>query len=130
VTDTIFFRLLDGVNRPSRLSGAIEELREGGETADTYSAEPNSLRQVPGSPFAYWVSEHIRNKFSSAEVLQAKGRSAQTGASTKNDFRFLRTWWEVDLELSARRREQTECGGRWVPHAKGGEYSPFYIDWE
>ena len=30
MTDTIFFRLLDGVNRPSRLSDAIEELREGG----------------------------------------------------------------------------------------------------
>jgi hypothetical protein len=54
MSDTTFFRLLDGVNRPSRLASAVEELREGGETTDTYSAEPASLGQVPGSPFAYW----------------------------------------------------------------------------
>jgi hypothetical protein len=57
MSDTLFFRLLDGVNKPSRLSDAIEELRDGSETTDTYWAEPASLRQVPGSPFAYWVSE-------------------------------------------------------------------------
>ena len=28
MTDTILFRLLDGVNRPSRLSDAVEELCE------------------------------------------------------------------------------------------------------
>jgi hypothetical protein len=39
MNDTIFFRLLDGANRPARLSGAIEELREGEERTDTHSAE-------------------------------------------------------------------------------------------
>lgn len=102
MTDTIFFRLLDGMNRPSRLSDAIEELCEGEKTADTYSAGQESLRQVPNSPLAYWVSDHIRREFSSIEVLQAEGRSAQLGDSTKNDFRFIKTWWEVDLGLKRR----------------------------
>ena len=93
--DTIFFRLLDGVSRPARLSGAIEELREGGEPADAYSTEPASLGQVPGSPLAYWVSETVRSKFVELPTFEGNGRVAQHGASTKDDFRFIRTTWEV-----------------------------------
>jgi len=130
VTDTIFFRLLDGVNRPSRLSDAIEELHKGGETADTYSAEPTSLQQVPNSPLAYWVSDKVRHAFVTMPSFKTAGRDAQFGASTKNDFRFLRAWWEVPSDLAAREREETFDSRRWVPYAKGGVYSPFYVDWE
>ncbi len=130
MTDTIFFRLLDGVNRPSRLSDAIEELHKGGETADAYSAEPTSLQQVPNSPLAYWVSDKVRNAFVTMSSFKTAGRDAQFGASTKNDFRFLRAWWEVPADLAAREREETFDSRRWVPYAKGGAYSPFYVDWE
>jgi hypothetical protein len=121
VTDTVFFRLLDGVNRPTRLATAVEELRENGKTTDTYSAEPASLRQVPGSPFAYWVSEEVRSKFVELPLMERNGRTAKRGASTGDDFRRVRTWWEAASE------EASE-GGRWVPFSKGGSYSPFYAD--
>lgn len=42
--NTIFFRLLDGVNRPSRLSDSVEELRENGPDPST------SKRPSPTSP--------------------------------------------------------------------------------
>jgi hypothetical protein len=143
MTDTIFFRLLDGVNRPSRLSGAIEELREGGETSDVHQANPSSFRQVPGSPFAYWVSETMRHKFSELPKFAENGRIAQHGVSTKDDFRFLRTYWEVAadslldsgggsykdfvdvVEWSRKRLFESK---RWALFAKGGEYSPYYAD--
>lgn len=124
--DTIFFRLLDGVNRPSRLSGAIEELREGGETADTYSAELESLQQVPSSPFAYWVSDRIRRLFLELPGVECDGRTARIGAGTKDDFRWLRSWWESPITAGAR---------RWIPIAKGGQYATYYsplyltVDW-
>ncbi len=81
MTDTIFFRLLDEVNKPSRLSDAIDELREGGETADVSSAEPESLRQVPGSPFAYWVSEEMRSKFAKLPSFESEGREIRVWRS-------------------------------------------------
>src|SRR5207244_10961347 len=49
---------------------------------------------------------------------------------TSNDFRFLRLWWELAAKLAAHDRTTTFQGGRWVPFAKGGVFSPFYIDWE
>ncbi len=126
--DTVFFRLLDGVNRPSRLSNAIEELREGGETTDTYSAEPASLRQVPGSPFAYWVSEHVLSRFVELPPLEAAGRAARQGLITGNDFRFVRVRWEVSSNEIACWRDNALRNKHWVPFAKGGEYSPYYAD--
>ncbi len=128
MTDTIFFRLLDGVNRPSRLSGAIEELREGGETTDTYLAEPTSLRYVPGSPFAYWVSEGVRHKFAKLSPLGSDKRAVKQGLATADDFRFVRTQWEVKPQSIAWDAEGTARGNRWVAFAKGGEYSPYYSD--
>jgi hypothetical protein len=129
VTDTIFFRLLDGVNRPSRLSGAIEELREGGgETSDVHQANPDSFRQVPGSPFAYWVSEEMRTKFAEMPPFEGSGRTVRVGLQTSDDFRFVRASWEVAPQDVARGRKETLAGKRWVPFAKGGEYSPHYSD--
>jgi hypothetical protein len=95
MTDTIFFRLLDVVNRPSRLSNSIAKSSEGGKTADAYSVEPTSFQQVPGSPFAYWVSDEVRSKFVELPQLGSKGRDAQHGVSTKEDFQFVRAYREA-----------------------------------
>ena len=121
MTDTIFFRLLDGANRPSRLSQAIEELREGEETTDAYSAESASLQQVPGSPLAYWMSEKVRSKFIELPAFENAGRTAKRGPSSGDDFRRVRVWWETAAD-----QEVTDA--RWLPFSKGGAYSPYYAD--
>ncbi len=128
MTDTIFFRLLDGVNRPSRLSDAVEGLREDGKTADAYSAEPTSLRLVPGSPFAYWVSEEVRSKFTKLPRFESQNRKVKQGLATADDFRFVRTWWETDPRKVARSNDETLQGKRWVLFAKGGKYAPYFAD--
>jgi hypothetical protein len=57
--------------------------------------------------------------------------------ATADDFRFVRAWWEVPPERIVRGtvqtsleefRRQTFEVRRWVPFAKGGEYSPYYAD--
>ena len=119
MTDTIFFRLLDGVNRPSRLSDAVEELNEGEENADICSAESGSLCQVPGSPFAYWVSDKVRAKFAELPSFESEGRVVRVGDHPGDGFRYLRLFWEIPI------------GGPdldWRPYQKGGEYSPYYCD--
>ncbi len=61
-------------------------------------------------------------------LLRYQTAKAQHGASTKNDFRFLRAWWEVDPETIGTTPEDTRQGRGWVHFAKGGAFSPFYAD--
>lgn len=119
MTDTIFFRLLDGVDRPARLSNGIEELHERGEAIDVYSAEPISFSQVPGSPFAYWVSEEVRKKFAKLTPFESQERRVKQGLATADNFRFVRTWWEVQAKKTTQDRRATFYQKRWVPFAKG-----------
>jgi len=88
---------------------------------ETFMVDPADFGQIPGSPFAYWVGESIRRLFKTLPSLAESGISAQHGASSKSDFRFLRLAWEVLPETIGKDR-------RWVNFAKGGQYSPYYAD--
>lgn len=131
MSQTAFFRLLLDENKEASLACAVDEMRRAdGILSDVYLADPASFSQVPGSPFAYWVSESLRQLFSKLPPLEANGRGARSGGSTKSDFRFLRAWWEVSITLAARTRTDTMQGRRWVPFEKGGSFAPYYRDWE
>ncbi len=131
MTETTFFRLLGHEVKGEALGRAIEAIANGDPTpTDTYVADPQSFRQIPGSPFAYWVRDGLRQVFTQFRALEADGRQAQSGASTMNDFKFLRAWWETAATAAARDRASTFREGRWVPIAKGGAFSRYYTDWE
>lgn len=127
MTETTFFRLLDGADRPARLLKAVRNLREGDDSPDAHHADPDSFRQVPGSPFAYWVSEEVREKFVDLQPVESGNRTAKQGLATANDFRFVRTSWEVEPVNVAYSNPETLVK-KWVPFAKGGDYSPYYSD--
>ena len=110
-----------------------------------YTVDPASFWQVPGSPFAYWVSERIRRLFTELPPFEGEGRMVRVGLQTSDDFRFVRAWWEIEpgkildgangldwreepTAFQACCRRRTFEGKRWVPFAKGGEYSPYYAD--
>ncbi len=75
---------------------------------------------MPGSPFAYWVSEGIRSVFSNVPAFETGGRFARTGLTTTDDFRFVRCFWEVSPE--------TRKAGKWPPIVRGGRRSPFFAE--
>ena len=68
--------------------------------------------------------------------LEGSAAEARQGLATGDDFRFVRTFWEVDPMRIARTADETHEGRRWSPFAKGGEYSPYWsdvhlvVDWE
>lgn len=127
--DTLFFRLLDDDDKAVTLSTGVEALHVGqAPESMTYVTTPEKLRQIPGSPLAYWVSDQIRQLFAKLPRFQSARRDALFGASTKNDFRFLRAWWEIEPKLAGRSRAATLNGQGWVPFATAGSYSPFYSD--
>lgn len=122
MTTTTFFRLLHSPDKATALADAIADLGAGQPTNGlTYQADPQSFRQIPGSPFAYWVSEALRRKFSELPPFERDGRRVRSTNPLNADFRFFRCSWEVPAGCVGR-------GSGWVPLAKGGEFGPFYSD--
>lgn len=99
----------------------------------------NEMRLIPGSPIAYWVSDKLRQAFASGIPLKKKGDTRQ-GMATSDNNRFLREWFEVDIEricFGAKTREDAkESGKKWFPYNKGGAYRRWYgncehvVNWE
>jgi hypothetical protein len=114
---TLFFNLIGVENKEDYLSDLIEKIAEGEPGDAVYSVKSSEFINVPGTPYCYQASNKVRGAFKRFEKLQSEDRWASFGASTKDDFRFLRLWWEVPSQENYR------------PLAKGGEFSPFYTDY-
>ncbi|HVL63598.1 MAG TPA: BREX-1 system adenine-specific DNA-methyltransferase PglX, partial [Actinomycetota bacterium] len=121
-------RLLRETDRPGALAEAITAERRGESSPLVYRVTPTELEAVPGSPISYWMAPSIRRLFTDLPPLEGNGGEARQGLATGDDFRFVRAFWEVDPRKIARTREETFEGKKWVPFAKGGEYSPFWAD--
>ncbi len=132
-----FIRLLADEDKGVALADSIEALQKGEEASRIFSTDPERFSMVPGSPFAYWISDRIRRLFVELPAFEGEERTAKQGLATADDPRFVRAWWEVDParvvtgteETTLEEfRAQTFAGRKWVPFAKGGEYSPYYAD--
>jgi hypothetical protein len=114
---TTFLRLLAEPDKAAALQSACQALRQGAHDARLFEVAPDAFDAVPGKPFAYWVSEAVRQTFQRLPRFESDGRTVKQGLATADDFRFVRAWWEVSAG-----------GTAWFPFAKGGAYSPFYAD--
>ena len=125
---TLFFRLLALDDKEATLLSAIATANRGELAAHVFHVDPSSFRQVPGSPFAYWVSEKVRRLFTELPSFENEEgtRTTRCGLGTTDNFRFLRLCWEV---------EPKQVNFRWMPYYDGGVYSLFYdtfpvvVDW-
>jgi hypothetical protein len=135
---TIFFRLLAHQEKAEPLEAAIAAANEGKLMPRiAHALDPSTLLQIPGAPFAYWAGNRLTHKFAMLPQFEGDGRRARQGLATADDPRFVRCWWEVpsqakltgtQLTRPSEFREQTFEGKKWVPFAKGGEYSPYFCD--
>jgi len=131
-----FIRLLKETERPKALYEAIARLRSNEETSLVYRIDPTDIEKLPGAPFAYWMPLQVRRLFHELPSLEGNGADVRQGLATGDDFQFVRAFWEVSPSAIGRTREETLHQKRWVPYAKGGEYSPYYadihlvVDWE
>src|SRR5262249_8656103 len=138
MAESLFLRLLSYDDKAAVLTEAVAAMREGCTlNSVTYTVDPSSFRQVPGSPFAYWVSERIRRRFAELLPFESEDRTVKQGLATADDFRFVRAWWEISPAKTVTGaakttpeefRQWTFTDKRWAPFAKGGEYSPYYAD--
>ncbi len=124
---SLFFRLLGEEEKGAALAEAVRSVAAGKSDARVFDVAPESFAQVPGAPFAYWVSEGVRGVFRRLPLFENQGRTVKQGLATADDFRFVRTAWEVP---SAGGRGEvastTTSTQRWWPFAKGGAFAAFY----
>lgn len=113
---TTILRLMTDKDKGANLLSSCTSTRSGRRDARIFKVEPESFLAVPGAPFAYWVSEAIRQIFTRVPAFECDKRNARQGMATADDFRFVRAWWEVAERLG------------WMGFAKGGAYSPYYAD--
>jgi hypothetical protein len=124
---TIFLRLLAEEDKAASLTRACGDARSGIRNSSVFSVDPKAFQTVPGSPFSYWVSENIRQYFKAGNPFEGNRRVASVGASTKDNFRYTRLWFEVDYTNVCNSRAAT-VDKSWVPFSMGGRTSPYYRD--
>ena len=129
MSEAVFIRVHDA--KPEHKGAVLRERaaarRNGEQSEQVFAGETADLAVVPGTPFAYWASGAVQEIFRNIPPLEGNTGVARFGLSTKNDQRFLRLWWEVDLGCPSSSTD-TAWTGRWVPLAKGGAYAPYYGD--
>jgi hypothetical protein len=112
---TIFLRLMSEKEKETSLLDSCNSIRQDDEDRRVFEVPPSTFLALPGAPFAYWLSDAVRNTFQKFGSLQDVAL-ATSGTGTLDDFRFLRHWVE------------TFGQNGFVPYAKGGAYSPIYFD--
>jgi hypothetical protein len=108
-------------------------------TYGLYCADQSSFLKIPGTPFAYWLSDAFVAEFEGLPPLVEIGEP-RVGLQTSDDARFLRFWFEVDrsrIGLGMRNRSEAAASGRkWFPFNKGGAFRRWYgniehvVNWE
>ena len=98
-----------------------------------------NFNKIPDFPIAYWVSRSSYHSFECGERLGSIADS-KVGIQTGDNNRFLRMWYEVNINRIAFNMSNTEDAlasqKKWFPYNKGGEFRKWYgnndyiVNWE
>ena len=114
---TVFIRAIEApVDEKSEL--ILEGVR--GSKTIRFEADIATFGSIPSSPFAYWIDDSLRALFGAFPKFESGDRTATRGASTCDDFRYVRLWFETTL-----RRPRHLA---WPPFTKGGRFARYYAD--
>jgi hypothetical protein len=122
-----FFRILAAEDKSVALKNAVGAFTLGEGNGASHVVPPASFALVPGSPFAYWLTESLRRRFRDLPKFESAERVLRIGDHPGDGFRWLR----IHNEIPYRDRERS-----WLPYHKGGTNSPFFddvplvVDWD
>lgn len=104
-----------------------------------YESDQSNFSKIPGSPVAYWVSQHAFDICTGSQVFEDFA-TTRAGMITGNNNMFIRLWHEVSWGkvgiLLRSRSEAISSKKKWFPYNKGGEYRKWYgnndyvVNWE
>ncbi|MCK5343058.1 MAG: restriction endonuclease, partial [Candidatus Heimdallarchaeota archaeon] len=128
-----YLRLIDGRNE------AEKQAEWKAKRSEPFYASTADFKKIPGSPIAYWVSEHVRAIFEDSKQLNDVGAPKQGLATGAND-QFLRYWQEISYQNIGfnfySREEANKSDKKWFPCNKGGSFRKWYgnnnhlVNWE
>ena len=123
-----YVRLIRGTNE----SAKAEQLREvaaGRDSNSLYRVRNAELAALPGAVIAYWISPTLLHAMISNPLL-GDVSEPRCGMNTGENARFVRNWWEVDVQRSYFDAPSTQAahrsGKKWFPYNKGGSYRKWY----
>ena len=136
-----YYRLVEGRNCSDKEQLFLTHINssQDGQKICYNNISQNDFTKIPGSPIGYWVSDKVKEIFTSNLALSAVA-SPCVGLQTADNARFLRLWSEVDqsrigfgfADAASAARSQK----KWFPCNKGGGQRKWYgnqsevIDWE
>ncbi len=124
--ELLCFQLLLGDEKGSLLEAAVDALSRGENHPAVFQISPAVFRRLPGSPFCYWPTFRVLRVFERFPKFESEKRMVRCGMGTLDDFRFLRSWWEIAPKVIGNSLQATLDGQGFVPYAKGGSASPFW----
>src|SRR5262245_4492517 len=98
---TVFLRVLEAEDKATALLEASHAL-DGDNRLRRFHVPTIAFASVPGSPFAYWISDSVRAIFTQLPAFEGNGCIARKGLTTSNDDRYVRVWWEPTSERLGR----------------------------
>ena len=124
-----YYRLVDGKNCGDKERMFLEARENDGNRIYYPNVSQHDFEKIPGAPIGYWVSDKVKEIFTSNLALSAVA-SPCVGLQTADNARFLRLWCEVsqsrigfgcDCAASAARSQK-----KWFPYNKGGSFRKWY----
>lgn len=109
-----FFRLIDGDSQSSKERMLLEK-------RNMHFASVDDFRGISGVPFAYWLGQKAMLSFKGKHI--SDWGTAQEGIKTGDNDRFLRFWFEVDIN---RTNIHSDNNKKWISTAKAGEHRRWY----
>ena len=125
--ESVFVRLLRETDRPTALGTAVASHRAGQADSRIFVVPQSGFHDLPSITLAYWSPTELLQMFKQHDSLADSSIEVRQGLATGDDFRFVRLWWEVS-------DDRVDWGpplgtkAKWIPFAKGGEYSTVYSD--
>lgn len=93
-----------------------------------YETIAENFSKIPGSPIAYWVSEKLVTSYANKQIGEMY--SVRQGMTTSDNNRFLRLWFEVNIENSTydctNSIDAKDSKKKWFAYNKGGEFRKWY----
>jgi hypothetical protein len=83
---TIFLRLLEDLEKHIGLSAAVNSFRLGELSHRIYHVSPSEFPKISSAPFAYWVSDEMRNTFQRMSSFEGEKRTAKQGLATSQEM--------------------------------------------
>lgn len=120
----VFIRVVDTPpdQKEAALRQAVGAGKESAASNRLFFVQLPIFQSIPTSPFAYWAPETVLRAFKEHPRYESGERTALQGASTCDDFRYVRTWYEVRRDVV----RPHGSGPSWVGFARGGRFNKFY----